>query len=99
MRHLTVCVLLIIAGGAPLAADAAWHKAADPGPGIDHDLLPPLPESYKENCPTDRYLLLGQASPRGLHSSTFQLILSAVYGIRGAHGGCVARDKGMCGGV
>jgi hypothetical protein len=32
---------------------------------------------------------------RGLHSSTFQLNLSALYGIRGARRGCVARVKGM----
>jgi len=36
---------------------------------------------------------------RGLHSSTFQLNLSALYGIGGAHWGCVARVKGVLGGV
>jgi hypothetical protein len=32
---------------------------------------------------------------RGLHSSTFQLNLSALYGIGGARTGCVARIKGV----
>jgi len=36
---------------------------------------------------------------RGLHSSTFQLNLSALYGIGGAHRGCVAHVKGGVGGV
>ena len=33
---------------------------------------------------------------RGLHSSTFQLNLSALYGIGGARRGCVARVQGVC---
>jgi hypothetical protein len=33
---------------------------------------------------------------RGLHSSTFQLNLSALYGIGGACGGCVARVFRVC---
>jgi len=37
--------------------------------------------------------------PRGLHSSTFHLNLSVVYGIGGARRGCVARVKGVIGGV
>ena len=36
---------------------------------------------------------------RDLHSSTFQLNLSTLYGIGGAHRGCVARVKGVLGGV
>ena len=36
---------------------------------------------------------------RGLHSSTFQLNLSALYGIGGARRGSVARVKGVLGGV
>ena len=37
---------------------------------------------------------------RGLHSSTFQLNLSALYGIRAALSrGCVARVEGVLGGV
>jgi len=36
---------------------------------------------------------------RGLHSSTFQLNLSALYGIRGARRGSVARVKGVSRGV
>jgi len=36
---------------------------------------------------------------RGLHSSTFQLNLSALYGIGGALRGCAARVKGVLGGV
>jgi len=36
---------------------------------------------------------------RGLHSSTFQLNLSALCGMLGARRGCVARDKGGLGGV
>ena len=36
---------------------------------------------------------------RGLHSSTFQLNLSALFEIGGARKGCVARVKGVLGGV
>jgi len=36
---------------------------------------------------------------RGLHSSTFQLNMSALYRIGGARRGCVARVKGMFWGV
>ena len=36
---------------------------------------------------------------RGLHSLTFQLNLSALYGTGGAHRGCVARVQGVLGGV
>ena len=36
---------------------------------------------------------------RGLHSSTFRLNLSASYGIGGARKDCVARVKGVLGGV
>ena len=36
---------------------------------------------------------------RGLHSSTSQLNLSALYGIGGARRGCVARVKGVLGGA
>jgi hypothetical protein len=36
---------------------------------------------------------------RGLHSSTFQLNLSALYGIGGTRRGCVARVKGGVGGI
>jgi len=36
---------------------------------------------------------------RGLHSSTFQLNLSALYGIGGARGDCLARIKGVSGGA
>jgi hypothetical protein len=42
---------------------------------------------------------LGGTSGRGLHSSTFQLNLSAAYGIGGGRKGCVARVKGVSGGV
>jgi hypothetical protein len=35
---------------------------------------------------------------RGSHSSTFQLNLSALYGIVGARRGCVAHVKGVIGG-
>ena len=43
----------------------------------------------------------GAAHPlrRGLHSSTSQLNLSATYGIGGARRNCVARVKGVLGGV
>ena len=37
------------------------------------------------------------AAGRGLHSSTSQLNLSALYGIGGARRGCAARSKGMQG--
>ena len=36
---------------------------------------------------------------RGLHSSTFWLNLSALYGIGGARRGCVALVMGVLGGV
>jgi len=36
---------------------------------------------------------------RGLHSSTFQLNLSAFHGIGGARRDCVAHVKGVLGGV
>jgi hypothetical protein len=36
---------------------------------------------------------------RGLHSSTFQLNSSALYGVGGACSGCVARVKGVLGGI
>jgi len=36
---------------------------------------------------------------RGLHSSTFQLNLSALCGIGGARRGCVTRVEGVLGGV
>ena len=36
-----------------------------------------------------------QPRARGLHSSTSQLNLSALYGIGGARRGCVGRAKGM----
>ena len=39
------------------------------------------------------------AHGRGLHSSTFQLNLSATHGIGGARMGCVARLKGVSGGI
>jgi len=39
--------------------------------------------------------VLELAAGRGLHSSTFQLNLSALYGIGGARRGCVARVKGV----
>jgi hypothetical protein len=41
----------------------------------------------------------GEGAGRGLLSSTCQLNLSALYGIRGARRGCVARGKGVLGGV
>jgi hypothetical protein len=34
---------------------------------------------------------------RGLHSSTFQLNFSALYGMGGARRGCVARVRGVLG--
>jgi len=39
------------------------------------------------------------AEGRGLHSSTFRLSLSAFCGVGGARRGCVARVKGVLGGV
>jgi hypothetical protein len=44
-------------------------------------------------------LLQSVVAGRGLHSSTFQLNLSALYGIGGARRGCVARVKWVLGGV
>ena len=37
----------------------------------------------------------GSGGGRGLHSSTFQLNLSALYGIGGSRRDCVARVKGV----
>ena len=37
----------------------------------------------------------GRTTGRGLHSSTFQLNLSALYGVGGAGRGCVARVEGV----
>jgi hypothetical protein len=44
-------------------------------------------------------MMTGQIMGRGIHSSTSQLNLSALYGIGGVRRGCVARSKGMAGGV
>ena len=41
------------------------------------------------------YELIGMLVGRGLRSSTFQLNLSALYGIGGADRGCVARVEGL----
>ena len=48
---------------------------------------------------TPIYMTLFLAPPRsrGLHSFTFQLNVSALYGIGGARRGCVARMKGVLG--
>ena len=45
----------------------------------------------------ERILGLGDqgVNGMGLHSSTFQLNLSSLYGIGGARRGCVARVKGV----
>jgi hypothetical protein len=40
-----------------------------------------------------------EVAGRGLHSSTFQLNLGALYGIRGSRRGCVARVEGVSGGM
>jgi len=50
-----------------------------------------------ENRTRDHVVLL--PGGRGLHSFTYQLNFSAVYGVGGAHRGCVARTKGVLGGV
>ena len=42
-----------------------------------------------------RHLHRRRPRGRGLHSSTFQLNLSALYGIGGARRGCIARVKGV----
>jgi len=42
---------------------------------------------------------VGGVGGRGLHSCTFQLNLSALYGIGGARKGTVARVKGVFGGI
>jgi len=43
--------------------------------------------------------IVTHADGRGLHSSTFQLNMSALYGIGGARRGCVAHVEGVLGGV
>jgi len=45
--------------------------------------------------PPEILSMLEEAAGRGSHSSTFQLKLSALYGIGGARRGCVARVEGV----
>jgi len=49
--------------------------------------------------PTRRAVRRARGAGKGLDSSTFQLNLSALYGIGGARRGCVARAKGVLGGI
>jgi len=64
-------------------------------------ILPRPPEVRQVEAQPLRLVLPRQVPPlpRGLHSSTFQLNLSAWYGIGGARRDCVARVKGLLGGV
>ena len=52
-------------------------------------------------CPTEYTAHVDERATmgRGLHSSTFRVNLSALYAIGGARRGCVARVKGVFGGV
>ena len=52
-----------------------------------------------EGCRVHGFIKVQRVAGRGLHSFTFQLNLSALYGIGGARRGCVARVKGVFGGV
>jgi len=81
----------------------AWHDGEedveDPACQGDEDVhdgaaaLHPPRQRQREKC-------FGVAfAGRGLHSFTFQLNLSAGYGIGGARRGCVARVKGVFGGA
>jgi hypothetical protein len=58
---------------------------------FEREVLPRLVGPAR-NCPK-------RVETRGLHSSTFQLNLSASYGIGGALRGCVARVRGLLEGV
>jgi hypothetical protein len=63
------------------------------------ELLRPLrsllaPTALQGGAPAPRPLPPPPPPSRGLHSSTFQLNLSVLYGIGGAHRGCVARVRG-----
>ena len=46
--------VVVVAAIARASLPSALAVNDNPGPGIDNDLLPPLPASYANNCPTDR---------------------------------------------
>lgn len=81
MANRSAFVVVVVAAVAAVAASFLPCASAvndDPGPGIDHDLLPPLPASYAKNCPTDRYLTLGPRTYTGGFNNmlmTFQAAL------------------------
>ena len=54
---------------------------------------------WKEVEPDDTWDFFYADVGRGLHSSTDQLNVSALYGVGGPHRGCVAHVKGVLGGV
>jgi len=54
---------------------------------------------YLATSPEYKRIMPGRIIGRGLPSPTFQLNLSALYGIGGGRRGCVAHIKGVSGGV
>jgi len=93
--------------GMGAAPPGATMPRADPRPAAPHGSAPSHEtiESASElarPCCTKCYRRpaaggAAQVDTRGLHSSTFQLNLSALYGIGDARRGCVARVKGVLG--
>ena len=80
---------------------AAPARPAAPAPPVSHSLPAGILCTRPPTIITDTLSIVCYSSAasrdegRGLHSSTFQLNLSALYGIGGARGACVARIKGV----
>ena len=74
-------LLLVFSSSSFVARGVAAQQADDDAASssaIDHDLLPPLPASYANNCPTDRYITLGPRTYTGGFNNmlmTFQAAL------------------------
>jgi len=76
-------------------------------PELLHALGLPSGDEQLLGLPGGRALVLGRRRHavlqkpllRGLHSFTFQLNLRTVFGIGGARRGCIARVRGVLGGV
>jgi len=94
----------------PAATVSMWAAAAGAGQAVAAAAVPPPAAPRRDypalfargangrGCPP-LFLAPMEGLGRGLHTSTFQLNLSAVHGIGGARRGCVARVKGVSGGV
>jgi len=74
-------------------------RANEYGSITRQEVVSMIPAFFLNIAPDHLVLDMCAAPGRGLHSSTFQLNLSALYGIGGARRGCVARVKGVFGGV